>query len=474
MTRKIARIVPLLALFSSLSPALNAAPAGRQQTPQTPQTKAYLAEYGTAAQQSRVRTNREAALLPLQAACNVDTSRELFITNLSVVEDCFRTTWSGTCTAPATPATRGAWTLGKLMEGIFGTTDPVTLSNKTKQFFNELSVDHTINGDFVALRPDADSLIVQTWAGRSGGGTQLDMKQAPFQLNAIVARLDMRQNGNGTQAPTGGELHFVYQLLVDTHFPPQVYLIVEYNLDAAGCADILAWANRFHALGGVAFGKNYSAKLQAITDLVNKINASPGKLNGSALNQVRTNELTLGPGPWQLRQFKLAASTSGPASLLETTVPQTPSRTLQGTAAISNYINANSASILAGTYTVPNSFGGSPFLGGFAPHTLDLKWDGPSPACSAIVNKDARAAFSANTCSGCHGGETTTGFIQVGRRITGFESGKSNFLKGATLTDICGVSRTYNEIERRRVDLCQLLSSTCTQINAEPDVTFAH
>jgi len=88
--------------------------------------------------------------------------------------------------------------------------------------------------------------------------------------------------------------------------------------------------------------------------------------------------------------------------------------------------------------------------------------------------EDARAAFSANTCSGCHGAETGTSLKQVLRRLPGTASDLSPFLKGVTLTDMCGISRTYSELERRRVDLCQLLSSTCTQINAEPRVTFAH
>ena len=86
MKRKFAGFVPLLAIAI----ALYAATAARAQ---------HLAEYGTAAQQSRVRTSREASLLPLQATCNVNKNRELFITDLSVVEDCFRTTWTGTCAA---------------------------------------------------------------------------------------------------------------------------------------------------------------------------------------------------------------------------------------------------------------------------------------------------------------------------------------------------------------------------------------
>lgn len=441
--------------------------------PATQAQKRTRPEFGTEAQQSKVRTSREASLLPLRAACNVNTSRELFITDPSVTKDCSRTGWLGSCSGTVQPATRGAWTFGGLMAGIFGTTDPVQLSNLTRKFFNELSIPHTLNGDVVAPRPNADSVIIQPWL-QSSGGVNLDMKKDPFELTAIVARLDMRQNGNGTTSPTAGELHFVYQLAWGSGFPPQVFLIVEYNLDAAGCADILAWAQRFHALGGLPFGQSYNAALQAVTDRVTKINASPGRLNGSALNQVRTNEATLGGSGWQLREFRLQASTSGPAELLQTTVPQTPAVSLQATSAIATYVNSNAASIIAGTNIVPLTVGGNPFLGGAATHTNNLKWDGPAPACSSIANKDARAAFSRNTCSGCHGSETGTAFKQVGRRDSSTPPLLSGFLTGITVTDMCGVSRTFNDIERRRVDLCQLLDKTCTQVDAEPPVNFIH
>ncbi|MES1245232.1 MAG: hypothetical protein ABUT39_26740 [Acidobacteriota bacterium] len=458
MTRRSTVAVLALLVTGTLAPAARA--------------QGHRPEFGTPAQQSKVRTRREVGLLPLQAKCNVDTSRELFITDLTVVEDCYRTGYLFSCAAPTLPATRGAWTFGKLMEGIFGTTDPQVLSDKTLQFLRELTIPHTINGETVAARPDAESKLVQGWLGVSSGG-RLDMKQAPFQLNAIVARLDMRQNGNGTVTPTGGELHFVFQYNVSDHFPSQAFFIFEYNLNAANCADILAWAQRFHNLGGIAFGKNYNAALQTITDMVTKINGAPGRLNGSALNQVRSNELEFGPG-WQQRQFMLSASASGPAALLQTAVPQTPQRALQNSTTLANYINSNAASILAGTYTVPLTFNGVPFLGGVAPNGLDLKWDGPSPACSSIVNKDARAAFSNNTCNGCHGPETGASFKQVLRRNPGMASLPSNFLKGVTVTDLCGIPRTYNDLERRRVDMCQLLSMTCSQVDAEPEVHFLH
>ena len=70
----------------------------------------HRSEFGTPAQQSKVRTRREVGLLPLQAACNVNTSRELFITDLTVVEDCYRTGFFLSCGTQVQPATRGAWT----------------------------------------------------------------------------------------------------------------------------------------------------------------------------------------------------------------------------------------------------------------------------------------------------------------------------------------------------------------------------
>ena len=54
------------------------------------------------------------AIAPVPS-CTVNPAKELFVTDLSVVEDCFRTTWTGICPVPVAPATRGAWTFGKLI-----------------------------------------------------------------------------------------------------------------------------------------------------------------------------------------------------------------------------------------------------------------------------------------------------------------------------------------------------------------------
>ncbi|HEY3567081.1 MAG TPA: hypothetical protein VGP73_04035, partial [Thermoanaerobaculia bacterium] len=87
-------------------------------------------ELGTPEQQAAVRTSRDVSGLPLQSSCTVVPQKELFVTDVSVVDDCLRTTW-GPCISsgvvPA-PATQGAWTFGARMQSLAGTTDPATLS----------------------------------------------------------------------------------------------------------------------------------------------------------------------------------------------------------------------------------------------------------------------------------------------------------------------------------------------------------
>jgi hypothetical protein len=97
-----------------------------------------------------------------------------------------------------------------------------------------------------------------------------------------------------------------------------------------------------------------------------------------------------------------------------------------------------------------------------------------------IPDHKARFNFSLNTCNGCHGKETqTSGFTQLSTRQPNQESILSDFLKGQPpgappITDICGGTHKFNDIDRRRVDLCQLLDKTCSEINSEPVVTFVH
>lgn len=447
-----------------------------------------LAEVGTEAEQEAVRTSRETSTLPLRSACTVVPAKELFITDVSVVDDCWRTTWTGTCPVPTVlPATRGAWTFGGLMPGLFKTNDPAVLSDNVLRWLREWETDRLINGDTVPARPLVDDLIIQPWLAASGG-TRLDMTKAPFRLLAIVSRLDLRQNSGYSGGTTAGEGRFVFGLLINGQ-PVEFFVILEYGLDAGDCAAVQSWAQSWHALGTQALGDPYNAALQGVTDRFTAINASPNKPNGSAINQVRSNDFRL-EFLWELREFRLnprlavpveevelkalPAPTTPPAPLLQTTVAQTPARNRHQTAQLASYVNTNAAAILAHTHVVPLSWSSQTFRGGASPHSLELGWDGPPPSCTSIADPEARHAFSLDTCSGCHGDETGIFFRHVAPRGPGVPSALSSFLTGGSATDICGRSHNFGDIERRRVDLCQLLEKTCLQIDAEPVVTFVH
>ena len=423
------------------------------------------------------RSSRDITVLPDAAGCTVDPARELFIRDLSVVNDCFRTTWTGVCAKPVLPATRGAWTFGKLMEGIAGTTDPAQLSAFTLSWLKHWQVDLTINGDPVPKRPDVQSFVVQPWLAASGG-VQLDMKKAPFRLLAIVARLDLRQNsgysGGGT---TAGEGRFVFNLLDAQGNTTQFLAILEYGLDARACTDVKNWAQSWHALGSIPFGATYNAALQQITDQFSRLGASPNKPNRSGLNQARTNDFFL-DRPWELREFKLIPinDTLTPAPLSEVTVAQTPANSRQHTQHLANYINQETPAILAGQHIVPLSFQNQAFRGGASTHSLDFNWDGPQPPnCGAINTPEARHIVSRETCNGCHGGETGTVFKHVEPRQPNQVAALSAFLTGSgPITDICGLTHTFGDIERRRIDLCQLLAKSCAELDTEPVIQFVH
>lgn len=425
-----------------------------------------------------VRTSRDASLLDIElanaaaAACVVDPARELFITDVSVVDDCFRTTWFGVCPPPALPATRGAWTFGKLVQGIFGTNNAAILHNEVIRWLKEWSFNKVVNGELVPARPAVQNLVIQPWLAASGG-VQLDMRRAPFRLLAIVSRLDLRQPATAPGGQNAGEGRFVFGLLDANGNQTEYLLILEYGLDAADCNAVLNWANAWHNLGTIPFGPNFNAALQKITDQFTLIGASPGKPNGSALNQARTNDFFLG-GPWELREFTLQPPAGPPAPLLMSTVAQTPANAHQNTVPLANYVNANTPGILAGTYTVPLNWGMAPFRGGASTHFINFDWDGPPPACTSIANANARHEFSLNTCNGCHGAETDTIFKHVEPRPAGVPSVLSGFLTGIGTMDMCGNPRAFNDLARRQVDLCNLLSMTCAQINSETPVGFVH
>jgi hypothetical protein len=364
-------------------------------------------------------------------ACSVDPPRELMITALSVVEDPVRT------------AGMGAWSFGRLMTDMAG---PNPAPVFVRQWLESWMSAQTVNGFVVPPRANIQSLVLAPWLGASGGA-QLNLAIAPFRLLAIVNRIDLRNLPNNA-----GEGRFVFGVLDPAGNPTQYTVIFEYKLPGTTVAEVNQWAADWHALGQIPVGDpNFNAQLQVLTSRFAGPNAMPGAPNGSALGQLRTNEIALA-APWQLREFTISP-TNG--FLQTVTVKQTPDLGLNNSPRVADFVNQTETSILAETHVVPNSFQGQPFLAGAADTPPAFFWRGPP---GAIPNNDARHKFSLNTCNGCHAGETGTPFTHVFPRSSGVQAGLSGFLTGVTVPDpVSGVSRSFNDLARRKADLESLV-----------------
>src|SRR5262249_2766573 len=158
-------------------------------------------------------------------------------------------------------------------------------------------------------------------------------------------RIDLRTNSTYGGTTSAGEGRVVFSVLLPDGSPTLFTLILEYSLIANSCDDVKQWALNWHSLGQLPFGEQYN---QALEKLVNKFagkNVAPGRPNGSAISQVRTNELAA-EFPWQWREFHLSATS---LYLEQSTVAQTIQTSLNRTALLRDYVNQNEASILNGT-----------------------------------------------------------------------------------------------------------------------------
>ena len=223
-------------------------------------------------------------------------------------------------------------------------------------------------------------------------------------------------------------------------------MILEYKLPATTDPDVLGWAQAFHGLGGLSFGEEYNAVLQNVTEAFVSRGARPGHINDSALSVVRTNEIAFGDDiRWQMREFVLSPVTG---TLVPTTIKLTPDLGFNNTDTLGEFINANEASIIAETHTVPDQFLGQNFAAGAIFNDLIL-WFAPG-----LNSSQSRRPFALNTCNGCHSQETGTGFLQISTRLPGQESFLSQFLTGITISDpFSGQPRTFNDLGRRKADL---------------------
>jgi hypothetical protein len=401
-------------------------------------------------------TDRIPIVKPLIPPAVVDEARSLMITGLSVVEDPART--FNPCKKTGAPM--GKWTFGHLMTQMAN--EPVTGVKPSAFVLRWLQLWHaeqTVNGLSVPQR-EAVNRIIDGWPKLPDGS--LDLAKAPFRLLAIVNRVDLRENlvyGGGS----AGEGRFVFGLIGEGCSADPFTVILEYGVRKRGCSDVKSWGRAWAKLSSLPLGSPaYLSALERITDQFVRANAAPDKPNGSALNQLRTNEVALA-NPWELREFKIVAKGPQAHALQQTTVTQTPDNaTINGSSVLAQFINANAELVREGRHVVSREFPvGSPFLGGAAETPFGLFWSAPG-----ISDYQLRQGFSLNTCNGCHAGETGTTFLHVAPTSFGEPATLSAFLtggEGSVVPDPGGTGgeTRFSDLARRREDLADLVGSSC-------------
>ena len=294
---------------------------------------------------------------------------------------------------------RGVWTFGRLMRDMAPTPDDAPAL--TEQMLQTWLSDQTVNSFTIPARPAIQNTLIDQFPRLPDGS--LDLDRSPLRLLAIVNRLDLRNLEQGN----AGEGRFVFGVIGPFGGQLEFTVILEYKLPATTTRTCRTGPTSGTGCRRMPFpSEEYNAALEAITMRFSGRGAAPGRVNGSALSQLRTNEIALS-FRWELREFALVAGDAGSSS--PTTVKLTPDLGFNGSPTLADFVTQNEASIVAEKHNVPETFQGGPFLAGSVFNDL-IVWQSPSINFS---KSEARFQLSKNTCNGCHGPETNTTFLQI-------------------------------------------------------------
>jgi hypothetical protein len=435
--------------------------------------------------------------------------RALMIRDPGAVADPTRTI--DPCTLAGTPG--GSWTFEHLMKEMAN--QPATGLNPsvfTENWLQNWTANQTINAFGVPSRLQMQNLINQ-WRAASGGGN-LDLSKAPVRLLAIVSRLDLRRTRGGGGGYGGhgggafldaGEARFIFGFVLpagwrlaggynSTNAPLlnrngcralPFTVIFEYRVPKSDCPGVRDWAQRWVDLANFVPGTpDFNDRLELLTEEFVTANANPTRPNGSALGQLRTNEIALA-APWQLREFQL---TQFPSSLLdETTTNDTADDSFNNTTVFQSWILGQISPLLSSPWdqaipTVPLVFPSSNFQGAH-PEVPGpgFFWNAPGLNLSPFFGDNSenwgRHRASLTSCNGCHAGETSTNFVHVDPSTPGLPANLSGFLTGITVADPAEASglpnRTFSDLARREQDLQDLARISCLRF-APVDVALVH
>ena len=326
--------------------------------------------------------------------------------SLAIVED------EVTLDARARNDVDGPWSFRRRMEDLAAPgEDPAAL---TLSWLDNWRSRERVNLFDVAARPFVEHKAFCNWllATPSNGcdetcttctARKFDLARAPFRLLAITNRGDL----NRTVAPpnAAGEVRFVYGLTQGAADDPAsnpmfMSVIFEYRQPLKGRTR-KQMAQTWYALGQhAALDEAFKSDLDKIlVDLVGP-GAEPDRPRGSSLSQVRVNEREF-DWQWDMREYSVTEQGLTPA-------PQrnTPDHTNNGSQELASFLRDNRNAVLSGTHLVPTRLAGGSI-------GIIEKWSAPA------ADSDLVAAFSLETCNGCH----QTKMQDFNLHITPFKSG---------------------------------------------------
>ena len=252
------------------------------------------------------------------------------------------------------------------------------------------------------------SNLLSTWPRAAGsaefdGTPPLNLAFDKFKLVAIIFRPDLADSA--VPPLFAGEGRFVFK--VDNSSDEVIF---EYKLPInSGTLPTSAdqWALKIHDLSTFPFSTSYISALLAVTDRFTKKTFPLNNLtiNGSGINQVRTNTIGLESNGWSLREFRLTAqavvgssSTVAAAAgeLVSQATHNSPSEQYNsaGTSGlpVRDWVTQNTAALLNNTATM------NPALEGTLSISQTGVWQFPAGSVTPSVAK----AFDMMTCRGCH------------------------------------------------------------------------
>lgn len=375
-------------------------------------------------------------ILEVSSGTSVLIPNSIAMTDLSIVEAPDYT--YNPCAGTGTP--NGVWTFGHLMSEL-AAAEGVDVSDFCNNWLDHWTVDQTINGFTAGARVAVHDEIINAWPTDQNG--RLSMVDAPFRLLGIFNRVDLRDSGSGssyTQEGSAGELRFVYCFTDGCSSYPRPFLVIfEYRVNKVGC-DVQTWGQQWAALSDLPLGSaQYLAALAQLTTEVTNVT------NGlHRLAQLRTNEFI--ERPWDLREFVISDN----GFLVQKSVVATPDISQQMSSWLANVVNTGP--LVQGVPTFLSAEEGASSI-----NPSGFFWEAPG-----ITDNNRRHLFSLNTCNACHGRETDTPFTHVREAPFGTPAPLSGFLTGISVADpIDGTVRNFNDLDRRRQDLQNLIDTPC-------------